>query len=616
LVCAVLIAAWSQSAAAQEKIAIKTADELPRHEYKIPGTASELLKNPEQLSGLARQVRADIQADLEKYQIEDASTLQELHGVLLSLDLLDGRYEDALKHLALMRELEQKPAKKLTMGLLTEAYIAARAEAGEDQDKLRAAVGRRLSEKLRGLPWDVVGDEIEQNKGRMEILSESLLAGMVQSSIDPVVAKTGGTISADIGRRLVGLHVVLTIQLPLKGEVVAAYQAVIDQHRVAKKDIWAQRAVTLSADQRLAPVVVAIWDSGTDTSVFPGQLFVNPKEKQNGEDDDGNGYVDDLHGIGFDLDGNRTPELLHPLADMKAETAEVARQLKGFMDLQAAIDSPEAAAVKKVVSGLEGEAVKRFIEDLSLYGNYAHGTHVAGIVIEGNPFVRLLPARLTFDYRMIPLCPTMERMERDAAAARDTVEYFKQHGVRVVNMSWGRDQEEIESPLEKNGVGETAEERAEIARKMYKVQRDGLFEAIKGAPDILFIAAAGNADNDVEFQETIPSGFDLPNLLVVGAVDQAGDPTSFTSFGKTVRVYANGFEVDSFVPGGQRMKLSGTSMSAPNVANLAAKLLALEPSLSPTRVIELIKKGADKVEGARPMLLINPKRTVELLKEK
>jgi subtilisin family serine protease len=64
---------------------------------------------------------------------------------------------------------------------------------------------------------------------------------------------------------------------------------------------------------------------------------------------------------------------------------------------------------------------------------------------------------------------------------------------------------------------------------------------------------------------------------VAGAVDQAGEQTSFTSFGNC-DVYSNGFEVERFVPGGDRMKLSGTSMAAPNVTNLAATLWALNRS--------------------------------------
>jgi subtilisin family serine protease len=69
----------------------------------------------------------------------------------------------------------------------------------------------------------------------------------------------------------------------------------------------------------------------------------------------------------------------------------------------------------------------------------------------------------------------------------------------------------------------------------------------------------------------------LPNLISVGAVNQAGKETGFISYGDTVVLNANGSDVESYVPGGSRLKKSGTSMASPNVANLAAKLIALEP---------------------------------------
>jgi subtilisin family serine protease len=78
-------------------------------------------------------------------------------------------------------------------------------------------------------------------------------------------------------------------------------------------------------------------------------------------------------------------------------------------------------------------------------------------------------------------------------------------------------------------------------------------------------------------------------------------------------IYANGYEVDSFVPGGGRMKASGTSMASPNALNLAAKLFALDPELTPAQVIELMKKGATPREGDTSFLLINEQRSAELL---
>jgi subtilisin family serine protease len=61
------------------------------------------------------------------------------------------------------------------------------------------------------------------------------------------------------------------------------------------------------------------------------------------------------------------------------------------------------------------------------------------------------------------------------------------------------------------------------------------------------------------------------------------------------------------------MAFSGTSMSAPNVANLAAKLLAIDPSLTPREVIQFIQLGIDvSADGRR--FLINPSKSVALLR--
>jgi subtilisin family serine protease len=64
------------------------------------------------------------------------------------------------------------------------------------------------------------------------------------------------------------------------------------------------------------------------------------------------------------------------------------------------------------------------------------------------------------------------------------------------------------------------------------------------------------------------------------------------------------------------MKLSGTSMSSPNVTNLAAKLFALRPDLTPSLVRTLIEEGSDETKaGDRTVRLINPKTSLELLAE-
>src|SRR5581483_1453988 len=160
--------------------------------------------------------------------------------------------------------------------------------------------------------------------------------------------------------------------------------------------------------------------------------------------------------------------------------------------------------------------------------------------------------------------------------------------VRVVNMSWGESVRDFEHQMEQCGTGRNTDERKTLARQLYDIEKAGMEKAFRSAPDMLFVAAAGNANSDSTFNEFIPSSLVLPNLLTVGAVDLAGDEAPFTSYGPTVAVHANGYEVESYVPGGDRMKMSGTSMASPNVANLAGKLLAVNPKLSPEQLKRII----------------------------
>jgi subtilisin family serine protease len=223
-----------------------------------------------------------------------------------------------------------------------------------------------------------------------------------------------------------------------------------------------------------------------------------------------------------------------------------------------------------------------------------------------------MPVRITFDHRILGDKPTIAQSYKDAYAAVRTVDYLVEQGVRVVNMSWGGELASLEAALEQHGIGETAEARKVLARRMWDISYQALFEALRDAPEVLFVIAAGNSDNDVQFDEVYPSSFQLPNVLVVGAVDQAGDEASFTSFGN-VDVYASGFEVESYLPGGERLAFSGTSMAAPNVTNLAGKLWALHPGLSVSEVKRLIVEGADeKQAGKRTIRLLNPKKSVEM----
>jgi subtilisin family serine protease len=587
---------------AAEKKRIEKAADLPRFSYHIDGKLEDLVRDEARFRSFAAQVRRDDESVLRGYDIADKATRRQLLSVLAELDFLDGRYQAADQRAIEIRSLEEKPADKLISGMLLRSMVAARLQVGTiDSADYRANVGKLLAAELAKLPYPVVEHDIEEAKTGAELMGESLVLGRVRDVLQPVADKAGGTISSELAPAIVGARYALVARLPLKQTLVEAFTAYLTAHRKAKPDIWAARSVALPPDQSYTPVRIAVWDSGVDASLFKGRVV-----QENGSD----AY------IAFDRYDNPAKGELTPIpADLQNRIPSMEARIKGLSDLQSNVDSPEATQVKELLSTLKPDDYKHVIEELGLAGNYVHGTHVAGIALAGNPYARLVIARIEYDYHLLPdPCPTRELAEKDAKTYQETVDFMKREGVRVANMSWGGSVQDDEHQLELCGIGKTPEERKKIAREYFEIDKKGLTDAIASAPGILFVTAAGNSNENASFVEDIPAGIVLPNLLTVGAVDKAGDETSFTSYGPTVKVDANGYQVESWFPGGEKVALSGTSMASPEVANLAGKILAVNPKLTPPQVIQIIVKTAERTPDGR-RALIDPAKAVAAAQE-
>jgi subtilisin family serine protease len=595
-----------------DRIRIDSADQLPRHSYAVPESATRLVEDEAQFAALAGELQADLRSDLARYEIGDRATLKEYYSTLGSLALLQADHDAALAYADSARAIEDKPALRALAGTLERALSAAAQAPETDRE---AVFEDAFRNEIAALPYDVVQAELKTLKVGPEIWSPGLVLGLVQGQVEP--AAQSGEISRELADLVVFARLYLEVLRPFQDEMLEVLDETISAHTVEKPDIWAARYVSLEGRNGLTPVILAIWDTGVDVALYDRNAFVNEDEiPDNGIDDDGNGFVDDAHGIAHDLHAQRTTGVLIPLSYGQEEEARYRRHLKGFMDLQAGLDTPDASEFKRLISGLKPEEVRPFLEGFRQYSNYAHGTHVAGIALAGNPAGRVLVARFTPDHRMVPELPTVELAEAWAQMFREYVAYFRDHGVRVVNMSWRFTPQDEERSLELNNAGGTPEERKALAQRLFDIAADALREAIAGAPDILFVGAAGNEDEDNRFVESAPASFDLPNLLTAAAVDRAGDEAAFTSYGKA-EVYANGYEVESSLPGGERSALSGTSMAAPQVVNLAGKLLAVYPDLTVAQLRELILEGTDEktVGEGKTIRLLNPKRSFELAEE-
>lgn len=274
--------------------------------------------------------------------------------------------------------------------------------------------------------------------------------------------------------------------------------------------------------------VVAVIDEGVDINHpdLENNVWTNPGEVPgNGTDDDGNGYVDDVHGWDFSR------------------------------------SNPSNPGDATVYDANDGED---------------HGTHVAGILAaEGNNNEGI--AGVNWNAKMMPVKFLIGGRGKVDNAIK-ALDYAVAEGAKISNNSWGC-----------NGGGSGCQSQL-------------LYEAISRANDRghLFIASAGNASNgassgaDTDVIEHYPSGYELPNIISVGATDDQDVLWQDSNYGSsTVDLVAPGVNIWSTVPGYYDY-LSGTSMAAPHVTGAAALVKSQSPGLSNLQIKESILQSVDQ----------------------
>ena len=591
----------------EAKKEVHSQADLPRATYPFTGSVSTLLQSDDSVfDSTVGKAAADLDALFSDYDIKDNATLISILTAKLSLQELKGDTVGGLQTISRIRELQSKPDLKLTAGLFDEAILKAQQSVPAKQGtEYKQKVESIYRDAVNALRWDVVQDVIKSARSISGLFSESFLLGDAQEKLQPEIDKSG-SLSRESVYALLNTRTNLRIKLPLNSIRVNVLKAYVAAHDTQKPDIWAAREVTLSSEDHPQKVLVGIWDSGFDPAVYPGHLYVYP-----------NSAPYPAQGLAFTDDGNPSDSALYPLSpEQKQQYPEISEDLEAISDLQAGVETPVTESFKKRLTTMSKDDVKTMFDRLSFFGNMAHGTHVAGIAIKGNPAAQLVVFRFNDGLsRELHFPPSTDWAHRMAANFKRIGQFCAEHKVRVVNLSWGDDPQEFEEWLARTKGNQTADERKQEALELFSVWKQAIIDAVNAAPDTLFVTAAGNSDSDTGFLEDVPSSLELPNLIAVGATNQAGDATSFTSYGKTVVVYANGYHVESFIPGGKKVKFSGTSMAAPQVTNLAAKLFATDPSLTAEKAKELIISGSTlSADGKRK--LIDEKRSLQLIKQK
>ena len=222
-----------------------------------------------------------------------------------------------------------------------------------------------------------------------------------------------------------------------------------------------------------------------------------------------------------------------------------------------------------------------------------HGSHTAGTIaatqdnnfgITGIAQVSLMPVKIFND-------DGTGGTEEEIA---DAIRYSADMGARVSNNSWGYtlttdgeysltyDAEDSATPTYyypppgRSGGGSYGDGDD---------TDDPIYDAIQYAATKgeVFVAAAGNdtVDNDYSFLGSYPASYDLDNIIAVAAVDNSGTLAYFSNFGaNTVDIAAPGEDVYSTWLDNGFYTASGTSMATPHVTGTIALMLSRYPKLS------------------------------------
>ncbi len=373
---------------------------------------------------------------------------------------------------------------------------------------------------------------------------------------------------------------------------------------------WISLSLLMAVMANANAAKIAVIDSGLDYKheMVTPNLWTNANEIEDRRDNDGNGYQDDVHGWNFaEQNGN--------IIDYKY-LGTFSPDCKKYFDIQGKIFLGQAT--ESEISWLK-EKVKdpAFISEMGKFGNFVHGTHVAGITIRDSKNeamgIKLIPTEVKPFFEGLAVSAKSNTVDRwellqkafDALATQqmnlltDIARFADYHKADIANGSFGTGfkQAKMITDIAYRVIFFKKPEQAD-SDKAAKMFIQALVNAgqkfVAAAPNTLFVFAAGNDGMSNDDYGTSPANIKADNVITVGATYKNEFFAPFSNFGtKMVDIAAPGMLIDSAIPGNDYLKVSGTSQASPYVANVAAKIKEANSKLTPSEIKKILLGTVD-----------------------
>lgn len=373
---------------------------------------------------------------------------------------------------------------------------------------------------------------------------------------------------------------------------------------------WISLSLLMAVVGNANAAKIAVIDSGLDYKheMITSNLWTNANEIEDRRDNDGNGYQDDVHGWNFaEQNGN--------IIDYKY-LGTFSPDCKKYFDIQGKYFLGQAT--ESEIAWLK-EKVKEpaFISEMGKFGNFVHGTHVAGISIRDSKNeamgIKLIPTEVKPFFDGLAFTAKSNNVDRwellqkafDALATQqmallsDIARFADYHKADIANGSFGTGfkQAKMITDLAYRVIFFKKPEQAD-SDKAAKMFIQALVNAgqkfVASAPNTLFVFAAGNDGMSNDEYGTSPANIKADNVITVGATYKNEFFAPFSNFGtKMVDIAAPGMLIDSAIPGNDYLKVSGTSQAAPLVANVAAKIKDANSKLTPSEIKKILLGTVD-----------------------